>query len=84
MFRRAATIFAAFLVAGSTGGCAVIARSSHPPTPVEGVLGTGGVNSGVALSDDGRYVAFSSIASNLVGGDTFGTLGCCSGCLSVT
>ena len=46
------------------------ARSSQPPAAVEGVFGTGGVNSGIALSGDGRYEAFTSTSTNLVPLDT--------------
>jgi hypothetical protein len=38
------------------------------------VLGNGGASSGLDISDDGRYVVFSSNATNLVAGDTNGVV----------
>ena len=70
MYRRLATIFVVLVALAGTGGCAAIARSSQPPAAVEGVFGTGGVNSGIALSGDGRYEAFTSTSTNLVPLDT--------------
>src|SRR5262245_4804455 len=66
MLRRTLTIIAAALVLASTGGCAVVARSSQPLAPVEAATGADLEH---AMSRDGRYVAFASAASNLVSGD---------------
>lgn len=64
------TLAAALLVGTLVlGSCAFVGRVS------ETADGTQGNNSAVAssASDDGRYVAFASTASNLVAGDTNGT-----------
>lgn len=61
--------------AGSSGDFA-IANPDPPTTRVSvdsgGAEATGGASGGAAVSDDGRYVAFSSAATNLVAGDTNG------------
>src|SRR5262245_13242991 len=54
-----------------TGGCAMIARASLPRAPVEADAGIEAFIP-ISTSDDGRYVAFASSSSTLVGGDTNG------------
>jgi archaellum component FlaF (FlaF/FlaG flagellin family) len=56
----------------STNDGGVTIRVSVNSNGVEGNIPTGGFVSGGAISDDGRYVAFASDASNLVPADTNG------------
>lgn len=67
--RRIQPVFVALLVL-SLAGCAWIERSSvsSAPANVEG----NGLSDGPALSQGGGFVAFESLASNLVPGDTNG------------
>ncbi|MDH3754567.1 MAG: hypothetical protein OEU32_11910, partial [Acidimicrobiia bacterium] len=58
-----------FIVALATSGCAWIARASVDSA---GNQAGGGDSVFAAVSGDGRYVAFSSDATNLVAGDTNG------------
>ncbi len=67
------------LVAGDTNGqMDVFVRDRQLATTVRASLSSGGVQGNSqsftpSISGDGRYVAFASSASNLVGGDTNGT-----------
>src|SRR5262245_35623388 len=71
MLRRFALIMAGVALVGSTSGCAVVARSSQPPAAVESSVAVN--NAKPAVSGDGRYVAFTSPAANLVPNDTNAT-----------
>jgi hypothetical protein len=62
--RARAVVLVAVLVAA--GGCAQVVRSSVSNTGTQG----NAWSFGPALSDDGRFIAFASEASNLVPGDT--------------
>src|SRR5262245_31072304 len=73
MLRRFALIVMLVAGLGSSAGCAAIQRASKSPGPVEGVVGTGAVNSNLALNADGRYEAFASTSDNLIPGDTNGS-----------
>ena len=70
--------YASNLVAGDTNGTwDVFVRDTVTGTTARVSVGAGGVEAngssdGVAISGDGRYVAFSSYASNLAPGDTNG------------
>lgn len=73
------TSSASNLVTGDTNGVAdVFLRDLAAGTTERVSLGTGGLqgngaaDNGGAVSDDGRYVSFSSVASNLVATDTNG------------
>ncbi|HRA38038.1 MAG TPA: hypothetical protein PLC02_10120 [Pseudomonadota bacterium] len=68
---------------GSVVGSTVVAAGVPPPPPAQPVASVGaapgggaanGASSGLSLSDGARFVAFESAASNLVSGDTNGTL----------
>jgi Tol biopolymer transport system component len=56
-------------VASLAGGCAYLERASESGDGTQG----NGESDGVALSGDGRYVAFVSVATNLAAGDTNGS-----------
>jgi peptidoglycan hydrolase-like protein with peptidoglycan-binding domain len=67
------------LVAGDTNGVTdVFLRDTQSNTTTRisvstaGVQSNGGVNSYVSMNSDGRYIVFSSAATNLVAGDTNG------------
>jgi Tol biopolymer transport system component len=74
-----ATVFIAAIglagCGGGGGGDGVAPVPAGPPSPITragGVQGNGDSDLGYALSQTGQFVAFSSGASNLVGGDTNG------------
>jgi len=75
--------FATDLVAGDTNGMSdVFVRDMQPGgttalvssagLPADGSSGLSGLSGAREISDDGRYVAFTSIATNLVGGSNNG------------
>ena len=65
-FRRS---ILAIVTAVALSGCAFVARASSPTPPPTGGLGNG-ESAAPSISRSGRFVAFSSLASNLVPGDT--------------
>jgi Tol biopolymer transport system component len=61
------------LAAILAGGTAAAQQTVRASVASSGAQGDGGVRPGVAISADGRFVAFASDASNLVPGDVNGT-----------
>jgi Tol biopolymer transport system component len=67
-FGRRSQVVGLALVAMSTSGCVFITRSSVSSSEAQ----ADGQNDYPSVSADGRYVAFQSLATNLVSGDTNG------------
>ena len=68
---RPKPLVAAVALALAASGCTTIVRSSSAPNGAGGNGDSRGLG-GPSLSNNGRYVAFNSTASNLVAGDTNG------------
>jgi Tol biopolymer transport system component len=72
---RAARLTSVALVAALTGGIALAQSTERVSLDSAGAQGnqdSGGNLNGVSISADGRFVAFTSFATNLVAGDTNG------------
>ena len=69
MRTRLVSLLGACALVAMLPGCAFISRASETATGAQG----DSVSSWASLSENGRWVAFRSFASNLVPGDTNGT-----------